>query len=690
MPDISSLPAPAPAGGFRTAAQIIKDAGGSTRVSKVLQRPLPTVSNWRNGGVPDDQWDGFVERGWAVSREELRQASARLGVRKHAVVPSEDELRGRLAARSGGPRTMADIFEDGGGTIAIARRLPRPGSTVAAWLRNGVPEDQWDGFVAKGLAGSREEMRAACAMLGVRRHEAAEPPAPPPASEREKRRVRAEKGGLTAFCKLIDIPGVGPGRDTALAAHHRLWIEKLEAVERGEIRRLMGFMPPGSAKSTYAVDVFTPWFLGRETNRSVLVVTYATALAGRRGRKARSVTRQPVFRALMDAGPEKGRASAIDWALDNGGEWMGAGMLAGITGNRADLIVIDDPVKGRAEADSPLVRRRTREEFDDTVRTRLKSGGRIVLIQTRWHEDDLAGGLLPEGYDGRSGPVLCRDGEVWEVVSVPAQAEREDDPLGRAVGDYLWPEYWRADHWPQFRLNPRTWNALYQQRPRPDEGRYFERGWFRRFQDHELPRALRYYGSSDYAVTDGGGDFTRLTVWGVDERMNLWRVGCWGGQTSSDQWIERQCDLIADFRGRGGIRRWFGEAGVIQRAVEPMLLAKLRQRRLSCALEWLSSGQDKAARARSAQALVREGRVWVRDDGDGDCFIDECVAFPAGRYDDEVDCLSLIGRAVDRLTPPVPHWRALPAFADGGSIWEPGVNSGLGPPEFAEGGKVFG
>lgn len=594
-------------------------------------------------------------------------------------------IRSEPPATAGGARSATQIIHQGGGSTKIAALIASKRTTVSTWRLKGIPEPWWDRFVELGLAKSCEELRNAAAMQGIRKYQPDKP-----ATQRQLRAARRAAGGLEAFCRVIDIPGAGPGGSLRLAAHHRLWLEKLEAVERGEIRRLMGFMPPGSAKSTYAVDVFTPWFLGRGKNRSVLVVTYATALAGRRGRKARSVTRQAVFQSAFKVTPEKGRASAVDWGLSNGGEWMGAGMLAGITGNRADLIVIDDPVKGRAEADSSLIRRRTREEFDDTVRTRLKGGGRIVLIQTRWHEDDLAGGLLPQGYDGASGPVLCRDGEVWEVVNIPAQAERADDPLGRAVGDYLWPEYWGPEHWGQFRLNPRTWNALYQQRPRPADGSYFERGWFRRFQDHETPGALRYYGSSDYAVTEGGGDFTRLTVWGVDAAFNLWRVASWGGQTSSDQWIERQCDLIADFRGRGGIRRWFGEAGVIQRAVEPMLRAKLRQRRLSCPLEWLSSGQDKPTRARAAQALVREGRVFVRDDGDGDCFIDECVAFPAGRYDDEVDCLSLIGRAVDRLTPPVPHGRALPAFADGGSVWEPGVNSGVGAPEYAEGGAVFG
>ncbi len=598
-------------------------------------------------------------------------------------VASLAELEAAVVERASRPREH-DAMIRKIGVPTVARCTGTTRELVYQWQHyNRIPSEYRDVIAKAGFA------TAEALATGFDPTRSARCATPQAGTRRNTLEARNARAGLINFCRAIAIPGLGAWEPNRLAAHHTLWLEKLEAVERGEIRRLMGFMPPGSAKSTYAVDVFTPWFLGREGNRSVLVVTYATALAGRRGRKARSVTRQPAFAQVFGVVPEKGRASAIDWGLDNGGEWMGAGMLAGITGNRADLIVIDDPVKGRAEADSALIRQRTREEFDDTIRTRLKAGGRIVLIQTRWHEDDLAGSLLPTDYDGRSGPVMCRDGEVWEVVNIPAQAEREDDPLGRAVGDYLWPEYWAADHWPQFRSNPRTWNALYQQRPRPVEGSYFERGWFRRFQEHELPK-LRYYGSSDYAVTDGGGDFTRLTVWGVDAEFNLWRVASWGGQTSADQWIERQCDLIADFRRRGGIRRWFGEAGVIQRAIEPMLRAKMRARSVSCPLEWLSSGQDKATRARSAQALVREGRIFVRDDGDGDCFIDECVAFPMGRYDDEVDCLSLIGRSIDRLTAPVASWRVLPEYAESYDPlnWEP-RNSGLGPPEYAEMGSVW-
>jgi len=482
-------------------------------------------------------------------------------------------------------------------------------------------------------------------------------------------RPPSAQDSLIAFARTIEVPGVGiPGPDDPplLADHHLLWLKQLEAVESGRIRRLMGFMPPGSAKSTYAVDVFTPWFMGRAPGRNVIVATYASALARRRGRKARSVARQPVFREIFGTGPAAGAAAADAWALDNGSDWMGAGILAGITGNRADLIVIDDPVKGRDQADSPVIRERTREEFDDTLRTRLKAGGRIVLIQTRWHEDDLAGGLLPPDYQGQSGPVLCRDGQVWDVVNLPARAERADDPLGRPPGAWLWPEYWPADHWAQFQVNPRTWSALYQQRPRPTEGSFFPRGDFRRFNEAELPRLLTYYGTSDYAVTEGRGDYTRLVVWGLDRSRRLWRVAAWGGKTSSNVWIAAQLSLMARFRPLGGIRRWFGEAGVIQKAIEPMLQEGMAAQGLHVPLFWLPSLQDKMARALAAQNLVMSHRVWVRDDPDGDDFIDECVAFPAGRHDDAVDALSLMGRALDMLSKP--SGGKGPGYADSGFV----------------------
>lgn len=467
---------------------------------------------------------------------------------------------------------------------------------------------------------------------------------------------------LIDFCGLIEIPGApiddDPDHDRLAfkpivqppAAHHRVLIETLEAVERGDIRRLMVFMPPGSAKSTYASVVFPVWFMGRGLRRNVIVATYASDLARKIGRRARSILKQPTYHEVFDTGLSPDSAAADEWALTNENEFMGGGILSGITGNRADLIIIDDPIKGRQQADSDTIRSTTRAAYDDDLKTRLKPGGRIVLIQTRWHEADLAGSLLPADYDGESGWISGRDGEEWFVLSIPAEARRADDPLGRQVGEMLWPEWFDAAHWRAFRSNARTWSALYQQRPQPDEGTFFQRDYFNRYSPKDLPKHLNKYGTSDYAVTDGGGDYTVLRVWGVDPDMDLWLLpGGYREQASSDRWIEAQVDLIRRHRPFA----WFGEAGVIQKAIEPMLIRRMRERQVFCRMEWLPSINDKPTRARGIQARAAMGKVWIPEGAEGDAILDEYLRFPAGRNDDDVDNGSLIGRALDEAHPAV-------------------------------------
>src|SRR5690606_29981722 len=145
------------------------------------------------------------------------------------------------------------------------------------------------------------------------------------------------------------------------------------------------------------------------------------------GRRMRSIVKQPKFRLLFDTGLSTESAAANEWALENGSEYMGGGILSGITGNRADFIPIDDPIKGRQEADSEVIRKSTLEAYQDDVLTRLKPGGSVMITQTRWHEADLAGSILPEGWNGESGMIECRDGETWEVICIPAKATRPDD-----------------------------------------------------------------------------------------------------------------------------------------------------------------------------------------------------------------------------------------------------------------------
>jgi predicted phage terminase large subunit-like protein len=481
--------------------------------------------------------------------------------------------------------------------------------------------------------------------------------APLPASEFRPNDVYAARKELARrylsdFALMVDIPTVPVSDDaeedrfdtlrlTELALHHELLCDALQDVADGVTPYLMVFMPPGSAKSTYVDVVFVPWFMARKPKQNAILTSYGSDLARKQGRRARQVVKSRSFANLFDCQLSAESSAADEWGLTNGSEYMAGGILSGVTGNRADVLIVDDPVKGREEADSETIRKKTKAAFEDDLTTRLKPGGRIVLIQTRWHEDDLSGSLLPDDWTGESGTFEGKDGRTWRVICIKAQAAN-NDPLGRKPGEYLWPEWFPETHWRPFQANQRTWSALYQQQPQPDEGTFFKREWFDEWA--ALP-AVRRYGTSDYAVTDGGGDYTVHSVWGIGPDGDVYRIEQWKGQTASDQWIERKLDLIAKHKPLA----WFGEGGVIQKAIEPMLRRRMRERNVHCRLEWLPSVADKPTRARSFQAMAATGRVHFEAGAD----LSEFLVFPAGKHDDEVDTASLIGRAIDQAHPAI-------------------------------------
>ena len=172
--------------------------------------------------------------------------------------------------------------------------------------------------------------------------------------------------------------------------------------------------------------------------------------------------------------------------------------------------------------------------------------------------------------------------------------------------------------------------------------RIFQRAWFKEWDN--LP-TVHYYGTSDYAVTDGGGDYTVHRIWGIGPDGTIYRVDGWRGQTTSDVWIEEKLNLIAKYKPLA----WFGEGGVIQKAIEPMLKRRMLERSIFCRVEWLSSVSDKPTRARSFQAMAASGRVHFEKGAD----LGEHLVFPAGKNDDDVDCSSLIGRAIDQAHPAI-------------------------------------
>ena len=331
---------------------------------------------------------------------------------------------------------------------------------------------------------------------------------------------------LDHFCRYIDIPGAPLNDDedcdefyldtVTPAAHHTLLNEKLQQVADGDLTRLMVFMPPGSAKSTYASVTFPTFYMGNHPGEPVILTSYGSSLAAKFGRKCRQITASPKYQELFGCHLRPDNRAVDDWGLTNGSTFMCGGIMSGMTGNRAKLIVIDDPVKGREDADSPTIREKTWEAFLNDLRTRLKPRGSIVVIQTRWHEDDLSGRILPDDWDGESGQVKAKDGEMWEVLCLEAECSRMDDPLGRRPGEFLWTDWFNQEHWQREKAiqGSRNWAALYQQRPRPQEGALIQRQWIRRY--NELPAEfLRVVQSWDTAYKDNQiNDPSVCTTWG--------------------------------------------------------------------------------------------------------------------------------------------------------------------------------
>lgn len=301
-------------------------------------------------------------------------------------------------------------------------------------------------------------------------------------------------------------------------------------------------------------------------------------------------------------------------------------------------MLIDDPVAGREDADSETMQKKTLASYQDDLKTRLLPGAWIVIVQTRWNEKDLAGCILPADYDGQSGQVLCRDGQMWEILSIPAQAERDDDPLGRQKGEMLWPEWFTEQHWAQFRSNARTWASLYQQRPRPDGGGFFDIGKIHR--GTIAPKNLVIIAGSDLATTNDGGDFTEHGIVGVDENGS-WHVLDWYyGQKSSDVWIAKKIEMI---KQRKPVI-WFDEAGPIHSATVPLLERQMIKKSAHCWLEKLSSLHGKTVRAEGLRGMVAMGMIHIPNTEWGNRIVDQMQVFPAGAFDDAVDVLSLIAR----------------------------------------------
>lgn len=408
-------------------------------------------------------------------------------------------------------------------------------------------------------------------------------------------------------------------------------------------------MPPGSAKSTYSSMVFPTHYLGRFPKSGTILVQYGSDQPKKWGRRARSIVRQSIYKRIFGTELSQESQAVDEWLLTNGSEWMAMGIGAAVTGNRASGIIWDDLIKGRIEADSKTIRDKTHEAYLNDVLTRKKPDAFEVGITTRWHEDDVAGRILPTNYNGESGWVKGQDGNDWYVLCLPAEAEREDDPLGRQLGERLWPEYFTEEHLAPYKLNARTWSSLFQQRPAPETGSFFEEQWIKLYGEGTgttVPdRATMYvYGASDYATTEKGGDYTVHVVVGVDPYHDIYVLDLWRQRTTPDKWAESFCNLVEQWRPMG----WAQEKGQITSAVGPFLHRELLDRQLYIPRKDFPTKGDKSIRAQSIRGRMSQGKVFFpRDKPWFSILKHELMSFPAGKNDDICDALGLIGQILD-------------------------------------------
>lgn len=468
------------------------------------------------------------------------------------------------------------------------------------------------------------------------------------------RRRRARTSPI-AFAEYIDVPGrpvededgdvdsfLNPS-EMFLAPHHKLILTAIEECHLKDTGRLMIFMPPGSAKSTYGSIVGPAYLMGKYPKTRVGMFSYADTLAVKFGRRTRSIVKQARYKSCFDTELTNESTAANNFTMTNGSEYMATGILGGVTGNRFEILGIDDPVKGREQADSETIRDKTWDAFQDDIKTRLVPGGSMFIIQTRWSEDDLSGRILPADWNGESGEILCKDGNVWTVLCVQAECQTTSDPLGRAFGEMMWPEWFTEKHWAQFRPEARTWGALCQQLPKPADGMMFKPDKIEIVD--ALPAGyIKWVRGWDLAATEGGGKYTAGMKLGVHRDSGRLVIGDlvhgqWGPGNRDQQILNA---AVAD--GRGVTQDIPDDPGAGGTAQTEYIVKKLR----GYPVVWGPESGDKGTRAMPAAAEVNVSNVIMLRADWNKKVTTELRSFPNGTYTDIGDAFS---RAYARLFP---------------------------------------
>jgi len=445
-----------------------------------------------------------------------------------------------------------------------------------------------------------------------------------------------DKRELIPLCrKSLIAYAVAQWGQYAAAEHHRKIAAALERVVKGECKRLMINMPPRHGKSMEASEFFPAFYLGHHPDHQILHAAYSQELVDGFGRKVRNQLKDELYNVLFPGTVlSDDSAAANKFNTSVGGAYFAVGVGGSATGRGAHLLLIDDPVKDREEADSESQRTKLKDWYTSVAYTRLMPGGAIVVIQTRWHEDDLSGWLLKEHAH-----------ENWEVLSLPAWDDN-DNPTAA-----LWADAYPIERLRKIRqtLPPRDWEALYMQRPRAGIGAEFKRGWLNTYPSVSPSGMFKIMCVDPASGKRAHNDYTTIWVVGLGADENYYLLDCVRDRLNLTERAETVFRLHRKWKP-GQVRyERYGMMADIEH-----IKAEMNKRSYRFPITEVAGSTKKEDRIRRLIPLFEQGRVWMPEQllymqGDGKQIDlirhfteEEFLSFPVGRHDDMLDALARI------------------------------------------------